>query len=142
MHDDIPIDADILTKGLRKATHALYQSRGLDANTYIEGNQDQDHECDNQSEQEEPQRHHPYEYKREDGILPTGSPCARMMLIPRYLQAPKTPSSDFSPPQTTTHQTSTPICNTERPTTHHTNTSGPLHSSTPIQHYQPYQIPI
>ena len=142
LHDDIPMDAGILTKGLRKAVHALYQSRGLDANTYIKGNQDQDHECDNQLEQEETQRHHPCEYEREDSILPTGSPSAWMMPIPRYLQAPKTPSSDFSPQQATTHQTNTLISNTERPTTHHTNTPGPFCSSTPIQRYQPYQVPI
>ena len=34
LHDDILI---ILTKGLRKAVHALYQSRDLDVNTHIEG---------------------------------------------------------------------------------------------------------
>ena len=79
----------------------------------------------------------PLSTRREDSILSTGSPCAKMMPVTRYPQALKTPSSDLSPPQPTT---STPISNTERPTTHHTNTPGPLHSSTPTQRYRPYQV--
>ena len=124
--------AGILTKGLRNAVHALYQSRGLDANTYIEGSgsEDQDQECEDQDQecdadnQEEPPRHHPFEFEREDSILPPGSPCARMMPSPRSLPAPKTPSSDLSSP----YQTSTPA---------------PLRLSTPKSHrrYEPYQIP-
>ena len=66
----------------------------------------------------EPPRHHPFEFEREDSILPPGSPCVRMM------PAPKTPSTDLSSP----YLTSTPA---------------PLQLSTPKsrQRYEPYQIP-
>ena len=98
--------AGILTKGLRKEVHILYQSWGLDANTYIiegSGNEDQDQDRD-AGNQEEPPRHHPFEFEREDSILPPGSPCASMMPSPRSLPAPKTPSTDLSSP----YLTSTP----------------------------------
>ena len=96
--------AGILTKGLRKAVHTLYQ------------------ECDADN-QEEPPRHHPFEFEREDSILPPGSPCARMMPSPRSLPVPMTPSTGLSSP----YLTSTPA---------------PLQLSTPKSHqrYEPYQI--
>ena len=99
----------------------------------VQGNEDLDHKSNNNpsdQEEEEFQRQHPFEYEREDSILPPGSPIARMMPLPRsLLQAPKTPSSDISPPQT------------QRPTTQQTST--PLRSSTHSSHqrYRPYQIP-
>ena len=79
--------------------HALYESRGLDPNTYVEDNEEEQKAEDSESSLEEPElnRQQPFEYEGEDSILPLGSPCARLISIPRTLQpSPKTPLSESS----------------------------------------------
>ena len=92
--------------GLRNAILVLYESRGLDPNTYVEGNEEEHPEeqhCshsdpggeqadDNQSSIKEPEfpKWQPYEYDGEDSILPPNPPCARLMPIyPSPFNVPK-----------------------------------------------------
>ena len=87
----LKLHAGIVTKDLRNAICALYESRGLDPNTYVEDNEEEQQLEDSESTLEEPEldRQQPFEYEGEKSILPLGSPCARLMPIPKSLQCAK-----------------------------------------------------